>query len=160
MKIGKRIFYDPVSLEILRIIEDMEGDIRDLSLAEYITVYSLPADTEEIRLGFGEYSDEFNQAGRIEIQEGSLIFFPRPDVNVDKETILSDGIDEAIITIQLVEDGDVTIHTTDGSTFVVGIVNGVGSFCLSSDIEGRFVFEIASEKYGKNSVGVEVVQNA
>jgi len=110
-------------------------------------------------LNYGERKDAFSNSGSYKIEpltEG-LIIYPRVAIKSDKEAIVNDGIDTAIITANVAEDMAI-VFTVFDTAYSVDTVDGVGDLEVTITAIGEIIVSVDAEKFGSSTVIIEGVE--
>ena len=150
-QIGRRLYFNYQGILILDTGERI-GDIIKTTIQEDFEVYfqldGLVEDVVQIiDLEYGERKEEFINAGSVRFENNELIFYPKIKIKSDKTQIISDGIDFATITSDIVD---------------YYSINGEGQYFInplefSSQLIGKYTITAHSELNGSNSIMIEVI---
>ena len=82
MEIGKRIYYDKVTGNIILDTDKMNGNVENVTIQSDFEIYpELKNRTLEntgiIQLAYGERGTEFSNMGSMRVENGQLIIYPR-----------------------------------------------------------------------------------
>lgn len=163
--IGRKIYYDKLTGNVLVVTGEMQGNVRETTIEEDFVVYPQligkdPATIDFIQLSFGERANEFANIGSMHVDPitKTLIIYPRLTILADKTQINANGIDTATITASSVGTDPVTF-AVNGIDQVPAIipVNGKAVFQFASNAVGTFTITAKTNLYGQNSVQVVAV---
>lgn len=161
-QIGRKLYYELDAGKVILDTGERMGDVRKTTVEEDFTAYpSLqgcdPATIGVMSLAYGERADGFTNAGGTWIENGQVVIYPRMAINVDKPTIISDGIDTATITITIADPlivQTVAFTVGVGTPITLNTSNGVVKFQIATNLPGEFIVTISSEKNGSDSVTI------
>lgn len=154
MEIGKRIYYEKSTGNVILDKGEMQGSVIETTQPEDFAIFpgllgKDPSSIDFLQLSYGERADEFDNMGsmRVDPQTRELIIYPRLTISTDKTQIQANGTDTAIITSDQAEN-----FSVDG-----GQEYAVNPFQFASTIPGVYAITAKSTLYGQNSLTVEVV---
>ena len=154
MEIGRKLFYDGNG-KILKDTGERNGYVIETDHLTDFPEYD-PSIHEVIELSYGERAEEIINRGGYEIINGELVIYPQVAIQSDKETILNDGTDNAIITAIVPEDITL-VFTVFDTDYSVDTVDGIGSLEVTTTALGEIVVNVDADKFGVNSVMIKGV---
>lgn len=156
MEIGKKLYFDSNGKCIKEIGKRM-GYVRLTTLEEDFEGNPIPF-SNLIQLEFGQ--NTHIDYGSIWLIDGELISYPKVKMSADKNSIVSDGVELAIIQVitQPAHNESITLSIPElNESINFDITNGVGELEFLSEIEGDYTLIIEHELYGNCSVKIKVV---
>lgn len=156
MKLGKKLYFNSEG-KCIKEVGEMQGNIHP-STIEQDFHGNIQAYSDLIQLEYGQ--QEYINYGSIWLFNNELVIYPKIQINSDKETIISDGVEFAIIqvTTQSIHNETITLSIPELNESVnIDIINGVGEFEFSSEIEGEYMLCIEHELYSNCSIIIKVV---
>ena len=151
MDIGRKIYYDKLTGNILQDTGERSGDVVETTIIEDANTLTQLQGQEVgvIQLQYGERYSEFLNMGSMSVNPSTKEFtiYPRLIIQSDKLQIQSDGVDTATITSDYA-----TTFCVDG-----GEDYAVNPFLFSSNVAGTYTITAKSTLHGQNSLTIEVI---
>lgn len=154
-RIGRRLFYNLLDGLIIQDAGERQGDVIETSYLTDFPAYDVSIHGV-IGLSYSERSEEFNNMGTYKVVNDQLVIYPKVAIQSDKQTILNDGVDTAIITATVTEDMTL-VFTVFDTNYSVDTVNGVGSLEVTTTAIGEITVSVVAGKFGSNAVTVKGV---
>ncbi len=166
-EIGRRIYYDKITWEILIDTGERAGDVVETTPEQDFASYPQLqgrglADTGYIELAYGERREEFMNMGSLEVDPTTqeLIIYPRLTMQADRNEIPADGVTAAVLTATLpvALTGETVVFTREGGQDnPVQTVDGIATLEFATAVPGDFVIWARHPKYGAAAVLVKGV---
>ncbi len=167
MQIGRRIYFDMSTGDIILNTGERIGDVRETSKEEDFMVYPQlirkdPTKIDFLQLFYGERASEFSTMGSMHVDPATktLIIYPRLTISTDKTQITADGIDTATVTATIqdtTQSHAISFTVNNGAPVVVNTVNGATALPITTTMPGDYIVTATSDIYGTNSVTVKGV---
>lgn len=157
-QIGRRIFYDLTTGNVLCDVGERQGDVipttPDSNFATFPQLAGRTlADTGYIDAAYEDPAYLGGNYGSLHVDPATkaVTVYPKATETVSKTTILADGTDTATITITYPDttDANLTQFSVNGGNPVsVNPVNGVCTFNFTASVAGTYTIVATTPKYG------------
>lgn len=160
MDIGRRLFYEKDTGKIIKDTFERSGDVIEKTFLEDFPSYD-ESIHGVIEFPYGHRKSEFANKGsyRIDLSNLEVVIYPKVRILSDKEEILTDNTDTAIVSANVQDDCIVTFNVF-GTDYQVQSVNGVATLEVSTSVTGDIQVTATTNLYGTNSIiikGVDTV---
>jgi hypothetical protein len=162
MKIGRKIFYNQDTGEVIVSKGWMQGAVKELTLEQekqYFPELNAVTIIGVKQLEFLEREDEFTNMGSLYVNPSTeeLIIYPHFSLSIDKQQIQADGIDKTIIAITTQDDCTVTFRVDGFESETLNTVNKSILYEFQSEVQGIYKITVSTELYGQDNIEIEVI---
>jgi hypothetical protein len=164
MQIGRRLFYDLTTGNVICDTGEREGDVQTTTIEEDLMTFPelvgrTTGDTGSVDYAYGDsrFSTEYATA-HIDPGTQGLTLYPFASISTTKTQVTANGTDTATVTVS-------GLSTTDPVTFSVngGVGNSVTSsagqaqITFNTQVQGNYTITAQTAKNGTVSVGIQGV---
>lgn len=164
MQVGRKIYFDRITGDVIWDKGEMEGDVKETTVAEDSAI--MPAILESrvgfVQLVYGERLIEFMNAGKVKVDPDTknVLIYPRLKVSTNKIQITADGIDKAAVTVDVDNDCNVNFRVSSirgDENYQIPTTDKKAIFDFVSEIPGKYFIDASSELYGDGYVLIDAV---